>query len=88
LNHPHGFDPEHLETLDQECQLEPFESLADLVRRTQLDRWRVETLVLAGALDYMGERAKALWDLAVADRLAQLSPPCHSVAPPRSARDL
>ena len=34
----------------------PFTSLGDLVRRTHLDRRHVEALVLAGALDYMGER--------------------------------
>jgi error-prone DNA polymerase len=66
-----GFGPAQIETIEVERQRGPFRSLADLVRRTQLDRPHVEALVLAGALDHFGERRQLLWDLAEAYRLAK-----------------
>jgi error-prone DNA polymerase len=70
LSYVHGFGPEHVEALLDERQRKLFRSLADLVKRTALDRKHVEALVLAGALDYLGERRQLLWDLAEAYRLA------------------
>ena len=64
-----GFGPAQIELIGVERQRGPFRSLADLVRRTQLDRPHVEALVLAGALDHFGERRQLLWDLAEAYRL-------------------
>ncbi len=66
-----GFGPAQIETIEVERQRGPFRSLNDLVRRTQLDRPHVEALVLAGALDHLGERRQLLWDLAEAYRLAK-----------------
>jgi error-prone DNA polymerase len=66
-----GFGPAQIELIEVERQRGPFRSLADLVRRTQLDRPHVEALVLAGALDHFGERRQLLWDLAEAYRLAK-----------------
>lgn len=66
-----GFGPAQIELIEVERQRGPFHSLADLVRRTQLDRPHVEALVLAGALDHFGERRQLLWDLAEAYRLAK-----------------
>ena len=71
LSDLHGFGSEPVELLELERQRGPFKSLADLVRRTNLDRRHVETLVLAGALDYFGERRQLLWDIAEAYRLAR-----------------
>ena len=67
----HGFGPEQIELLEAERQRGLFKSLADLVKRTNLDRRHVETLVLAGALDHLGERRQLLWDIAEAYRLAR-----------------
>jgi error-prone DNA polymerase len=66
-----GFGPEQVETLIAERQRGPFQSLGDLVKRTGFDRPHVEALVLAGALDYLGERRQLLWDMAEAYRLAK-----------------
>jgi error-prone DNA polymerase len=66
-----GFGPEQVETLIAERQRGPFRSLNDLVKRAGLDRPHVEALVLAGALDYAGERRQLLWDIAEAYRLAK-----------------
>ncbi len=66
-----SFGPEQVETLIAERQRGPFRSLNDLVKRTGFDRPHVEALVLAGALDYAGERRQLLWDLAEAYRLAK-----------------
>jgi error-prone DNA polymerase len=71
LSDLHGFGPEQIELLEAERQRGLFKSLADLVKRTNLDRRHVETLVLAGALDYLGERRQLLWDMAEAYRLAR-----------------
>jgi error-prone DNA polymerase len=65
-----GFGPEQIEALEAERQRGPFASLADLVKRMGLDRPHVEALVLAGALDYHGERRQLLWDMAEAFHLA------------------
>ncbi len=48
-----------------------FRSLADFIERTQLDRRAVESLILAGAFDSLGERRQLLWDLAEAFDLAR-----------------
>ena len=71
LSSIHGFGPEQIEVLEQERWRGPYKSLNDLVKRTGLDRPHVEALVLAGALDYMGERRQLLWDIAEAYRLAR-----------------
>jgi error-prone DNA polymerase len=71
LSDVHGFGPEQIEIIETERQRGPFRSLNDLVKRTQLDRPHVEALVLAGALDYLGERRQLLWDIAEAYRLAK-----------------
>ncbi len=71
LSDLHGFGPEQIDLLETERQRGPLKSLADLVKRTNLDRRHVETLVLAGALDYLGERRRLLWDMAEAYRLAR-----------------
>jgi error-prone DNA polymerase len=71
LSYIHGFGPEHIEVLEVERQRGPFTSLADLVKRTSLDRRHVEALVLSGALDYLGERRQVLWDIAEAYHLAR-----------------
>jgi error-prone DNA polymerase len=68
-----GFGPQQVEMLEDVRQRGSFTSLADLVRRTRLDRRHVEALVLAGALDYMGERRQLLWDIAEAYRLSRRS---------------
>lgn len=67
----HGFGPEQIELLEQERWRGPYRSLNDLVKRTGLDRLRVEALVLSGALDYMGARRQLLWDITQAYRLAR-----------------
>jgi error-prone DNA polymerase len=71
LSDVHGFGPEQIEVIETERQRGPFRSLNDLVKRTQLDQPHVEALVLAGALDYLGERRQLLWDIAEAYRLAK-----------------
>ncbi len=71
LGEVRGFGPEQVETLIAERQRGPFRSLNDLVKRTGFDRPHVEALVLAGALDYVGERRQLLWDMAEAYRLAK-----------------
>ena len=56
----------------------PFRSLAGLLRRTALLRPAVESLLLAGALDYLhpsGNRRRLLWELAEAYRAATEPPP-------------
>lgn len=67
----HGFGPEQVEVIEDERRRRPFAGLADLVQRAQLDRRHVEALVLAGALDHLGERRQVLWDLAEAYHLAR-----------------
>jgi error-prone DNA polymerase len=69
-----GFGADQIELLEAERQRGPFKSLADLVERTNFDRRHIETLVLAGALDYLGERRQLLWDIAEAYRLARRPP--------------
>lgn len=71
LDYVHGIGPQQIEVLVHERQRGPFSSLADLVKRTGLERHYVERLVLAGALDYLGERRQLLWDLAEAYHLAR-----------------
>ncbi len=67
----HGLGPEQAARVLEERQRRPFASLRDLVQRTGLERRHVEALVLAGALDYVGERRQVLWDLAEAYHLAR-----------------
>jgi error-prone DNA polymerase len=71
LSSIHGFGPEQIELLEQERWRGPYRLLNDLVKRTGFDRPHVEALVLAGALDYMGERRQLLWDIAEAYRLTR-----------------
>ncbi len=71
LDYVHGFGAEHIEVLIGERERRRFASLADLVKRTDLDRPHVEALVQAGALDYLGDRRQLLWDIAEAFRLAK-----------------
>ncbi len=71
LDYVRGFGAEHIEALLGERERRRFASLADLVKRTGLDRPHVEALVQAGALDYLGERRQLLWDIAEAFRLAK-----------------
>jgi error-prone DNA polymerase len=71
LDYVHGWGPQHIEMFLAERQRGPFSSLADLVQRTGLERRHVEELVLAGGLDYLGERRQLLWDLAEAYHLAR-----------------
>ncbi|MGH8632465.1 MAG: error-prone DNA polymerase, partial [Burkholderiales bacterium] len=71
LNTVQGFGPEHIEAIEAERQRGPFASLAELVRRTDLDRRHVEALALAGALDHLGGRRQLVWDIAEAYRLAK-----------------
>lgn len=71
LEDVHSFGPEQVALVLEERARRPFFSLFDLVRRTGLDRRHVEALVLAGALDYVGERRQVLWDLAEAYHLAR-----------------
>ncbi len=70
LSYINGFGLEAIEVIETEKQRGPFRSLIDLVKRTDLDRRKVEALVLAGAVDYLGERRQLLWDIAEAYRLA------------------
>lgn len=71
LDYVRGFGAEHIEVLINERGRRRFTSLADLVKRTGLDRPHVEALVQAGALDYLGDRRQLLWDIAEAFRLAK-----------------
>jgi error-prone DNA polymerase len=71
LNYVHGLGPQHIELLEDERRRAPFTSLADLVQRSGLERRQVESLVLAGALDYLGERRQLLWDIAEAYHMAR-----------------
>ncbi len=71
LDYVHGFGAEHIEALIGERERRRFASLADLVKRTGLDRPHIEALVQAGALDHMGDRRQLLWDIAEAFRLAR-----------------
>ncbi len=48
-----------------------FRLLADFIERTGLDRRRLESLILAGAFDSLGERRQLLWDLAEAFDIAR-----------------
>lgn len=64
---------DQIELLLQESRREPFHSLTELLRRTELPRPTVESLLLAGALDYLhpaGDRRQMLWDLAESYRAA------------------
>lgn len=72
--HGLGPQPQYIELLEDERQRGHYTSLVDLVRRTNLDRRTVEALVLAGALDYLGERRHLLWDIAEAYHLAHRPP--------------
>jgi len=83
LSDVHGFGEKEIETLEYERRRKPFSSLADLVKRTRLDRRRVEALVLAGGLDYLGERRQLLWDIAEAFRIAHRPAPASSERGPR-----
>ena len=74
LNYVNGLGAQHIEVLEDERRRGPYTSLAYLVRRTNLDRRTVEALVLAGALDYLGERRQLLWDIAEAYHLARRPP--------------
>ncbi len=74
LDYVHGFGAEHIEAVLAERARAPYHSLADLIKRTSLDRPHLEALVLAGGLDYLGERRQVLWDLAEAFRLV-IRPP-------------
>ena len=74
----HGLGAEQIELLLQERRRAPFRSLAGLLRRTALPRPTVESLLLAGALDYLhpsGDRRQLLWELAEAYRTATGPPP-------------
>jgi error-prone DNA polymerase len=93
LNYVHGLGPQHIEVLVEERQRGIYTSLEDLIRRVNLDRRSVEALVLAGALDYLGERRRLLWDIAEAYHLARRPPElplkdgtAHVHLPPMSTR--
>ncbi len=71
LHDIHGLGDEQVEIIEDERRRRPFASLADLVQRARLERSQAEALVLAGALDHLGERRQMLWDMAEAYRLAK-----------------
>ena len=74
----HGLGAGKIELLLQERRHAPFRSLTGLLRRTALPRPAVESLLLAGALDYLhpsGNRRRLLWELAEAYRAATGPPP-------------
>jgi error-prone DNA polymerase len=59
-----GIGEEHAEALDAERERGPYQSLADLVSRTDLSGEVLERLIQAGALDSMGTaRRTLLWQL-------------------------
>jgi len=65
----HGLGAKQIELLLQERRRAPFRSLAELLRRIALPRPAVESMLLAGALDYLhptGDRRQLLWELAEA----------------------
>jgi error-prone DNA polymerase len=69
-----GLGPERADTLIAARGAQPFQSLADFITRTKLDRRTAEYLILAGAFDTFGERRKMLWDLAEAFEIARRPP--------------
>jgi error-prone DNA polymerase len=86
LDYAHGWGKDETEALTIERMRRPFSSVADLVKRTKLSRRDVESLVLAGGLDYLGERRDILWDLAAAYHAA--SRPAKPMNLPRGAGEV
>jgi error-prone DNA polymerase len=73
----HRLGTEQIRLLLQERRHAPFRSLTDLLRRTALPRPTMESLLLAGALDYLhptGDRRRMLWELAEAYHTATGTP--------------
>ena len=66
LDYVKGLGPERAEAVVAARGAQPFQSLADFIRRTGLDRRALENLILAGAFDQFNERRQLLWDLAAA----------------------
>ena len=59
-----GIGEEHAQRLDAESMRAPYESLADVVARTELPEEVIERLIRAGALDSLGRpRRELLWQL-------------------------
>ncbi len=59
-----GIGEEHAERLDAELERGPYETLADVVARTELPEEVIERLIRAGALDSLGRpRRELLWQL-------------------------
>ena len=71
LDYVKHFGDELIETVEIERTRIQFESLTDILRRTKMPRRELENLILAGAVDYMGERRDLLWDIAEAYHLAK-----------------
>ncbi len=66
LSRINGVDETIAEAILQARGSRPFRSLTDLIQRARLDRRVLEWLILAGALDSLGERPHLLWELAEA----------------------
>lgn len=71
LDYIKGIGSEQAGTLVEIRGGQPYRSLVDFIERTKLDRRRIESLILAGAFDSLGERRQLLWDLAEAFDLAR-----------------
>ena len=73
----HGIGTQQIRLLLEERRRAPFHSLSELLRRTEIPRPMAESLILAGALDYLqqdGNRRQLLWDLTNAYRIARVPP--------------
>ncbi|MBI3361422.1 MAG: DNA polymerase III subunit alpha, partial [Chloroflexi bacterium] len=80
LDYVKGIGAERAEFIVEQRADRPFRSLADFIERTGLERRAVESLVLAGAFDSLGERRQLLWDLAEAFEIAR-RPKSHPPLP-------
>jgi DNA polymerase III alpha subunit len=69
-----GIGEEKANTIVEVRGDKPFTSLVDVIARTKLPRRVLEALILAGALDRLGDRRQLLWDLAEALDIAQRPP--------------
>jgi error-prone DNA polymerase len=71
LDYIDGWGEEQTEAFCVERLRRPCTDLNDLVKRSRLPRKHVESLILSGGLEYMGEQRDLLWKLAEAFHLAK-----------------
>lgn len=71
LDYVKDLSTEAIERLEIERIRQPFTSLEDLIRRAKLSRRELENTIMAGGLDYMGERRDLLWESIEAFYLAR-----------------